>query len=145
MKKGKVVNSEAELKKILEEAKVIAVVGLSAKPERDSHKVARYLKENGYKIIPVNPVEDEILGEKVVRSLDEIDGPVDIVDVFRKPDQVMPHAEEAVRIGAKVFWMQLGIENQDAAALLNDAGLDVIMNRCTKVDYESFFKKNILV
>ena len=145
MKKGKVVNSEAELKKILEEAKVIAIVGLSAKPERDSHKVARYLKENGYKIIPVNPVEDEILGEKVVRSLDEIDGPVDIVDVFRKPDQVMPHAEEAVRIGAKVFWMQLGIENQDAAALLNDAGLDVIMNRCTKVDYESFFKKNILV
>ncbi len=145
MKKGTIVNSEAEFKKILKDAKVIAVIGLSAKPERDSNKVARYLKENGYRIIPVNPVEDEILGEKVVRSLDEIDEPVDIVNVFRRSEQVMPHAEEAVRNGAKVFWMQLGIENKEAAALLNDAGLDVIMNRCTKVDYESFFKKNILV
>ncbi len=145
MKKGNIVNSEAELKKILGDAKVIAVVGLSAKPDRDSNKVACYLKENGYRIIPVNPVEDEILGEKVVRSLDDIDVPVDIVNVFRKPDQVMPHAEEAVRNGAKVFWMQLGIENSDAAEFLNENGLDVIMNRCTKVDYESFFKKNILV
>lgn len=145
MKKGRIVSTNSDLKHILESAKTIAIVGLSANPSKDSNKVARYLKENGFKIIPVHPKEEEILGEKAVSSLDEISEPVDIVNVFRRPEQIVPHAEEAIRNGAGVFWMQLGIENQEAAELLNEAGVDVVMNRCTKVDYESFFKKSILV
>lgn len=145
MKKGRIINSDSELKAILEQAKVIAVLGLSPKPERDSNKVARYLQDNGYKIIPVRPAQKELLGEKAYKSLDDVSNPVDIVNVFRNSSQIMPHAHEAIRNGAKVFWMQLGIENEEAAELLMSAGIDVIMNRCTKVDHESFFKKNILV
>lgn len=145
LKKGRIINSDSELKAILEQAKVIAVLGLSPKPERDSNKVARYLQDNGYKIIPVRPAQKELLGEKAYKSLDDVSNPVDIVNVFRNSSQIMPHAHEAIRNGAKVFWMQLGIENEEAAELLMSAGIDVIMNRCTKVDHESFFKKNILV
>lgn len=145
MKKGQIIDSDSQLKKILEEARVIAVLGLSPKPERDSNMVARYLQSSGYKIIPVHPAQNEILGEKAYKNLDEIETPVDIVNVFRNSSQIMPHAHEAIRNGAKVFWMQLGIENQEAAELLMDAGINVIMNRCTKVDHGSFFKKNILV
>ncbi len=145
MKKGKIINSDIQLKEILEKAKVIAVLGLSPKPERDSNKVARYLQENGYKIIPIRPAQKEILGEKAYENLDEVKKPVDIVNVFRNSSQIMPHAHEAIRNGAKVFWMQLGIENAEAAELLINSGIDVIMNRCTKVDHDSFFKKNILV
>ncbi len=145
MKKGQIINSDIQLKEILERSKVIAVLGLSPKPERDSNKVARYLQENGYKIIPVRPAQKEILGEKAYENLDEVKNPIDIVNVFRNSSQIMPHAHEAIRNGAKVFWMQLGIENAEAAELLTNSGIDVIMNRCTKVDHESFFKKNILV
>ena len=145
MKTGEIVTSERRLKEILENAKTIAVVGLSPKPERDSHRVAKYLQEAGYKIVPVRPAQTEILGEKAYKTLDEVTDEIDIVDVFRSSDQVMPHAHEAIRIGAKVFWMQLGIENMEAAKLLTEAGIDVVMNRCTKVDHGSYFKKNILV
>lgn len=145
MNTGEIVTSHKRLKEILENAKIIAVLGLSPKPERDSHKVARYLQNEGYRIIPVRPAQKELLGEKAYKNLDEVAEPVDIVNVFRSSDQVLPHAHEAIRNGAKVFWMQLGIENMEAARLLTEAGIDVVMNRCTKVDHESYFKKNILI
>lgn len=145
MKKGQIINSDKQIREILEKAKVIAIIGLSPKSERDSNMVARYLQKNGYKIIPVRPAQKEILGEKAYKNLDEVKEPVDIVDVFRNSSQILPHAHEAIRNRAKVFWMQLGIDNAEATDLLIKAGINVVINRCTKVDHESFFKKNILV
>jgi predicted CoA-binding protein len=136
MKSGKIITSENEIKNILLEYKTIAVLGISPKPERDSNRVALYLKEHGYRMIPVRPAQRELLGEKAYPSLDSIQQTVDIVDVFRNPTQIVPHAEEAIRLKTKVFWMQLGIENQEAADLLTSAGIDVVMNRCIKVDHE---------
>ncbi|BCS96907.1 CoA-binding protein [Desulfoluna limicola] len=144
-KKGEILTSDRQIKEILEGAKTIAVVGLSPKPERDSHDVARYMQENGYTIIPVRPAQKEILGEKAYKTLDLVPGPVDIVNVFRKSEDVLPHVDEAIAVGCKVFWMQLGIENMEAAKRLTDHGIDVIMDRCIKVDHASYFKKNILV
>ena len=136
MKIGKIIIEDTEIKAILKEAKTIAVIGLSPKPERDSYHVAKYLKENGYRIIPIRPAQKEILGEKVFGSLDDIKEAVDIIDVFRSPDQVMAHAKEAIRLTPKVFWMQKGIENEEAAQFLTEQGIDVIMNRCIKVAHE---------
>jgi predicted CoA-binding protein len=138
---GRIITKDDEIAEILKATKTIAVLGLSPKPERDSHKVANYLKANGYCIIPVRPGQKEILGEKAYASLDEIDEPVDMIDVFRSPDQVMAHAREALRVKPKVFWMQLGIEHPEAARLLAENGIDVVMNRCTKVDHERYVKK----
>jgi predicted CoA-binding protein len=138
---GRIITNESLIKEILNASRIIAVLGLSPKPDRDSFRVAKYLKENGYKIIPIRPGQKEILGEAVFKSLDDIDPPVDIIDVFRKPDQIMDHAKEAIRLRPKVFWMQLNIENHDAALFLNANGIDVIMNRCIKVDHERLFKK----
>lgn len=135
MKSGQIITEDGKIRDILENAKTIAILGLSPKPERDSNMVARYLKDQGYKIIPVRPAQDEILGEKACASLDDIKESVDIVDVFRNPAQIMPHAHEALRIKPKVFWMQLNIENQEAAELLTAAGIDVVMDRCIKVDH----------
>ncbi|MCP4345523.1 MAG: CoA-binding protein [Desulfobacterales bacterium] len=134
------ITQDSDIKTILENSKTIAILGLSPKPERDSNMVARYLKENGYQIIPVHPGQEELLGEKAYGSLDDIREPADIVDVFRSPAQIMPHAQEALRMKPKVFWMQLGIENQEAAKLLTEAGVDVIMNRCIKVDHAKLCK-----
>ncbi|MCP3925656.1 MAG: CoA-binding protein [Desulfobacterales bacterium] len=142
---AKIVTEDRDIKKILEETKSIAIIGLSPKPERDSNKVGKFLKDNDFKIIPIRPAQKEILGEKAYKNLDDVENPVDMVNVFRSSDQIMPHAEEAIRNGAKVFWMQLGIENNEAAKLLTDAGINVIMNRCTKIEYDKFFKKKILV
>ncbi len=135
MKSGQIITEDGKIRDILENAKTIAILGLSPKPERDSNMVARYLKDQGYTIIPVRPAQDEILGEKAYASLDDIKEPVDIVDVFRNPAQIMPHAYEAIRLKPKVFWMQLNIENQEAAELLTAAGIDVVMDRCIKVDH----------
>ena len=140
MKKGKILTDNADIKAVIENSKTIAVLGLSPKPERDSNKVASYMMEKGYRILPVNPMQKEILGEKVHTSLDDIDEPVDIIDVFRQSDQVLPHAHEALRLKPKVFWMQLSIENQEAAELLTEAGIDVIMNRCIKIDHANLIK-----
>lgn len=115
---------------ILDAAKSIAVVGLSDKPERPSHVVARFLQERGYRIIPVNPAVREVLGEKPYRSLAEITGGVDLVDVFRKSEHVPGIAEEAIRIGAKYFWMQEGVRNERAREMLDAAGIPVVMDRC---------------
>lgn len=136
MKSGKIITQDDKIRDILKNARTIAILGLSPKPERDSNMVARYLKEQGYRIIPVRPAQKEILGEKVYASFDDIKETVDIVDVFRNPAQIVPHAHEAIRLKPKVFWMQLNIENREAADLLTAAGIDVIMDRCIKVDHE---------
>jgi predicted CoA-binding protein len=132
-------NVDDEIKAMLKKPKTIAVLGLSPKPERDSNRVAKYLKDNGYRIIPVRPGQKEILGEKAYASLDDVKESVDIVNVFRRSDQIMPHAHEALRLKPKVFWMQLNIENNEAAKLLAEAGIDVVMNLCTKVEHERLY------
>ncbi len=115
--------------------RTIAVVGLSPKPERASHDVARYLLDQGYKIIPVNPVQEEILGLKCYPNLSAIPEPVDLVDVFRRPEHCAAIAEEAVAIGAKALWLQLGIANDEAARLASDGGLLVVMDHCIKIEH----------
>ena len=136
MKEGKIVKDDNIIRRLLINARTIAVVGLSPKPERDSNMVARYLKDHGYRIIPVRPAQKEILGEKAYSSLDDIDESMDIVNVFRNPAQIMPHVHEALRVKPKLFWMQLGIENQKAAELLTKAGIDVVMNKCIMVEHD---------
>ena len=142
MKPGRIITRDHEIRNMLETAKGIAILGLSPKPERDSNRVAGYLKDHGYRIIPVRPAQKEILGEKAYRSLNEIKEPVDIVNVFRNPAQIVPHAHEAIRLKPKVFWMQLNIENREAADLLTAAGIDVVMDRCIKVEHERLCNEN---
>ncbi len=122
--------------RILAEARTVAVVGISDKPDRPSHVVARYLKERGYTVIPVNPALKEVLGEKAYPSLSEVPGTVDLVDVFRKSADVPPIAEEAVRAGARFFWMQEGVENEEARERLEKAGIPVVMNLCVKKELQ---------
>ncbi len=122
---------------IFEKSKVIAVVGLSPKPERDSHEVAKYLQDQGYRIVPVNPRADTILGEKSYPDLASIPGKVDVVDIFRRSDDVPPVVDQAIDIGAKAVWMQLGIVNEDAAAKAREAGLGVVMDRCMLVEHRN--------
>ena len=121
---------------ILRGAKTIAVVGLSSNPMRASHGVAEYLKNAGYRIIPVNPNETEVLGEKAYARLEDIPESVDIVDVFRRAEEVAAVAESAVKIGAKVLWMQLGIENAGAAEKARAAGLVVVEDSCLMVEHK---------
>ncbi len=115
---------------ILTTAKTIAVVGISPKQSRESFGVAAYLQKAGYRIVPVRPTEEEILGEKVFKSLEDIPFPVDIVDVFRKPEAVPPIAREAVRIGAKVLWLQEGVGSPEGEDIAREGGLEVVSNRC---------------
>jgi len=127
---------DALIDRILAEARTVAVVGISDKPDRPSHVVARYLKERGYRIIPVNPALKDVLGEKAYPSLSEVPEPVDLVDVFRKSADVPPIAEEAVRSGARFFWMQEGVVNEEARERLEGAGIPVVMDRCVKKELE---------
>ena len=127
------------IKRILSESKTIAVVGLSAKWNRPSHFAAKYMKDHGYKIIPVNPAYEEVLGEKCYKSLLDIPEAVDIVDIFRRSEDVPPIVEDAIKIGAKVVWMQLTVVNEEAAAKAREAGLEVVMNRCVKIEHGRFF------
>ena len=123
--------SDDEARKLMEGHKTIAVVGLSANAEKPSHFVPKYLKEQGYTIIPVNPTaKGEILGEKVFAGLKDIPRKVDIVDIFRPPKDVPPIVEDAIAIGAKVIWMQEGIVNNAAADRARAAGLTVVMDKC---------------
>ena len=124
-----------KIRKILEESKSVAVVGLSPKPQRPSHRVARYLMETGYTIIPVNPGHESILGLPCYPNLRAIPTSVDLVDIFRRPETVLPVVEDAIAIGARFIWMQEGIVNEEAAAKAEAAGLTVIMDRCTMVDH----------
>ena len=111
------------------------MVGLSPKPERPSNVVANYLKENGYKVIPVNPDQKEILGEMSYPDLLSIPEPVDVVDVFRRPDEVPAIVEEAIKIGARIIWLQEGIVNETAAARAREAGLLVVMDKCMRKEH----------
>ena len=118
------------IKKVLEESKTIAVVGASNNPQRHSYEVAQYLQRQGFKIIPVNPALTEMLGEKAYPDVLSIPGPVDVVDVFRRPEAVPDVIEQAIAKGAKVVWMQPGAENMEAAERVVNAGLEVIMGVC---------------
>jgi predicted CoA-binding protein len=120
---------------VLNSSRTVAVVGLSSKPDRPSYKVARYLKEQGYKIIPVNPTEKEILGELCYPDLASIPESVDVVEVFRRSEEVPPIVEEAIRIGAKAVWMQEGVINEEAAARAREAGLMVVMDKCMRKEH----------
>ena len=131
--------TDHELKSILESSKTIAVVGLSDKPDRDSYRVAEYLQEHGYRIIPVNPAVAEVLGQRSYASVADIPEPVDVVDIFRKPDAVGPIVQEAIAAGARVVWLQLGVVNESAAAAARAAGLQVVMDRCMKIEHRRLF------
>lgn len=128
---------QANIFRYLQEAKTIAVVGLSNKPERTSYQIAQLLQEHGYRIIPVNPVlaGEEVLGEPVVAQLTDINEPIDIVDIFRRSEFLPEVAADFLKTDAKVFWAQLGIENEEAAEMLQAAGRnDIVMDRCIKIE-----------
>lgn len=120
---------------ILKKYRRVAVVGASANPERPSHRVASYLIKHGYDVIPVNPGVREILGRVVYPDLSAIPGGVEVVDIFRRPEYVPPIVEEAIKIGARVIWMQEGIVNEAAASRAREAGLEVVMDRCMKKEH----------
>lgn len=127
------------LRRVLRESKTIAVVGLSADWFRPSYFAAKYMQEHGYKVIPVNPKYPDILGEKCYPDLASIPEPVDIVDVFRKPADALPISEQAIAIGAKTLWLQIGVINEAAQKKAEDAGLTVVMDRCVKIEYARLF------
>ncbi|MDP3183158.1 MAG: CoA-binding protein [Desulfobaccales bacterium] len=127
--------SPEEIAAILKNYRVVAVVGLSADPSRPSYQVARYLQEHGYRIVPVNPGYKEILGEKCYPSLKDIPFPVEVVDIFRQPEAIEAIVSEALEVGAKVIWMQLGLINEEAARRARAAGLKVVMDRCLKIEH----------
>ena len=126
--------SDATLRSILNQARTIALVGLSSKPHRDSHGVARYLQHRGYRVVPVNPNETEVLGEKAYPSLLDVptDVAIDIVDVFRKAEETPSVAEQAVSAGARVLWLQEGIVNDEARRIAEEGGLTVVMDLCIR-------------
>jgi len=125
----------ASIAEILTRSKVVAVVGLSDRPDRPSHSVAKFLQEQGYRIIPVNPaLSAPVLGEQPYRKLEDVPEHVDIVDIFRRPVDVPPVVDAAIAIGASVVWMQLGIVHEEAAEKARGAGLDVVMDRCTAIE-----------
>ena len=143
-------DQNATILSILQDSRTIAVVGLSPKPERDSHHVAEYLQQQGYRIVPVNPVVAQgggsILGEICFASLSDAGqaiarqgGRIDMVDCFRKSEDIPPLAEDAIAIGASCLWLQLGVVNEDAARRAEDAGLQVIQNRCVKIEHARLF------
>ncbi len=127
---------DAKLRAILEETRTIAVVGLSANPWRDSFRVASYLQDRGYRIIPVNPHEEEVLGEKSYAALTDVPDPIDMVDVFRRPEHTPRVSEQAVQVGARSLWLQLDIVNDEARRIAEAGGLDVVMGLCIKVEHQ---------
>jgi predicted CoA-binding protein len=133
------VDDVSALRRILKENQVIAVVGLSADWFRPSFFAAKYMLEHGYRVIPVNPRHPEILGQKCYQSLQDIPEKVGIVDIFRKSQDVMPIAEAAIAIGARVLWQQLGVRNEAAAAKARAAGLESVLDRCVKIEHGRLF------
>jgi len=135
-----IVRGEPRMRKIEEEilnsSRVVAVVGLSAKPDRPSHRVSDYLKAQGYRIIPVNPAESEILGELCYPDLASVPESVDVVDIFRRSEEVLPIVKEAIKIGAKAVWIQEGVINEEAAARAREAGLMVVMDKCMLKEHQ---------
>ena len=127
------------LRRILKDNRVIAMVGLSANWYRPSFFAAKYMQEHGYRVIPVNPQYAEVLGEKCYKSLREIPERVDIVDCFRRTEEILPLCEDAIAIGARVLWQQIGVINREAAAKAQAAGLDAVMDRCVKIEHARLF------
>ncbi len=126
---------DEQIRQILQQYRYVAIVGLSPKEDRPSFQVAQFLKDHGYHIVPVHPQAQTILGEKVYPRLEDIPFAIDIVDVFRRPEDTPAVAESAVRIGAKVLWLQLGIQNEIARSIAETGGLQVIEDRCMKIEY----------
>ncbi len=127
------------IRRILATYKTVAMVGLSANWHRPSNFAAKYLLDHGFTVIPVNPAYDEVLGQKCYPSLRDIPVPVEVVDVFRKPEDVPPIVEDAIAIGAKVLWLQLGVVNEAAQRRAEEAGLEVVVDRCMKIEYARLF------
>ena len=127
------------IRRILKENHTIAMVGLSADWYRPSFFAAKYLQDHGYRVIPVTPRYDEILGEKCYPRVVDIPDEIHVVDCFRRPEDIPPIADEAIQVGARVLWMQLGIVNEEAARTAREAGLEVIMNRCMKIEFARLF------
>jgi predicted CoA-binding protein len=128
-----------DLRRILTDYKRVAIVGLSADWSRPSNFAAKYLLDHGFEVVPVNPKYDEILGQKCYADLRDIPTPVDVVDLFQRVDRIPPFVDQAIEIGAKVVWMQLGIIHEEAAQKARDAGLEVVMDRCMKIEYARLF------
>jgi uncharacterized protein len=128
-----------KLRRILRQSRTFAIVGLSANWYRPSYFAAKYMQEHGYRVIPVNPMYDQVLGEKCYKSLRDIPDKVDLVDCFRKSAEIPSLADDAIAIGAKVLWMQLGVENAAARAMAEAAGLEVVENRCVKIEHARLF------
>jgi hypothetical protein len=126
---------DKEKKDLLESSKIIAMVGLSPKTDKPSNRVANYLKEHGYRVIPVNPQHEEILGEKSYKSLSDIPDKVDVVDIFMRAENVVPVVEEAIKIKPKAIWLQLGIANDQAKAIAEKNGVDFVQNLCIKLEH----------
>lgn len=131
-------HSDNYINQILREVKTIALVGASSNPEKDSYKVMKFLLENNYKVYPVNPNEkgNRILDQYCYRDLHSIDVPIDMVEIFRKPEEVLAITKEAVNIGSKVLWTQLGIIDEEASKMAKSKGLKVVMNRCPKIELQ---------
>jgi uncharacterized protein len=127
--------SDHDLKEILSSAKTIASVGLSSNQNKESYWIASYLKEQGYKVIPVNPTTNEILGEKAYPDLESVPEKIDVVQVFRRPEDVPPVVDDAIKAGAKVVWMQEGIVHEEAAQKARHAGLQVVMDACMRATH----------
>lgn len=127
--------SDQELKEILSKSKTVAVIGMSKNPEKEAYRIPHYLKTQGYRVIPVNPTADEILGEKAYKKLSDVPGQVDIVDVFRPSEDVPNYVEEVIAKKPKVFWLQLGIENAPAEEKVASSGIRVVHNKCMMVEH----------
>jgi predicted CoA-binding protein len=125
------------IEEILLESKTIAVVGLSPRPDRDSHGVAKYLQSQGYRIIPVNPAIQEVLGERCYPSLRDVPERIDLVDIFRRPEGVPAVVDEAIEVGARAVWMQKGVVHEEAARKARSRGLDLVMDRCAHCEHEA--------
>ncbi len=128
-----------QIRELLKTSRVIAVVGLSPDEEKPSHTVARYLKDKGYRIIPVNPARDQILGEKAYKSLADIPEKIDIVDIFIRPENVMPFVEDALKLNPKAIWLQLGIESKEAKQLVSPTDVGYVEGKCVKQEHTKLF------
>ena len=135
---------DSPIERILRECRTVAVVGLSPNPARPSHGVAAYLQANGYRIVPVNPMIDEVLGERSYPDLEAVPFPVELIDVFRRSQEVPPVAEQAIRVGAAALWLQLGVIHHEAAARAAEHGLDVVMDRCTAIEHRALVRQGKL-
>lgn len=137
-------NNDQTMRDILLSTKTIASVGLSSNPGKESYSIVQYLKSQGYRVIPVNPTVDEILGEKSYPDLESVPDKIDVVQVFRKPEDVPPVVESAIKVGAKTVWMQEGIVNEEAAQTARQAGLQVVMDACMRATHRRLIGERLL-